>query len=170
MLHEQSYVIGSRAPGGKMFSDLTMQGYLGPVDIIVRNGTGASIPVSNGTMTVKDAITEVDAYFRVDDLDFNWDNADLLLIFNFAAMTQTDTRIHNMRGNDAVGKFGFANISAKLAEGTSTITGATGLALYDVEIRADVDMPNIQFGNSPSIGGVNFTDFVFKVDTLVYGH
>ncbi|PIE43497.1 MAG: hypothetical protein CSA50_05145 [Gammaproteobacteria bacterium] len=169
-LTEQGYAVGSGPTGGAMFSDIDAEGYLGPVDIVIRNGSGATSPVSGGAMDVSDAVTEVDAYFRVTDLDLNWDAADVLLIFNFAAMKQLDVKINNTRGNDYVGQFGFAKVSAKFAEGASNINGVTGLAIYDVEIRADVDMPHVQFGNASSIGGIYFTDFVFQTDVLVYGH
>ncbi|PID42546.1 MAG: hypothetical protein CSB48_10050 [Proteobacteria bacterium] len=164
------YDVGNGPAGTLMFSDINAEGYLGPVDIVIRN-SDATNTISNGAMDVSGAVTEVDAYFRVTDMDLDWDAADVLLVFNFAAMKQLGVRIHNTRGNDYIGEFGFARVSAKFAAGTSNVSpGVTGLAVYDVEIRADVDMPHVQFGSSPSIGGIYFTDFVFQTDVLVYGH
>ncbi len=169
-LHESSYAVGSQTRGGLMFSNIDLKGNIGPVDIIIRNGTGATNVVSNGTMEVSDAMMEVDAYFRVTEGDLDWDNADVLLIFNLAAVKQRQVQINNTRGLDATGAFGFADVKAKVAEGKSLSSGTSGLALWDVEIRADVDMPVFQFGDAPSIGGVYFTDFVFQTDVVVYGH
>lgn len=168
---KSTYAPGSATTtGSSMFSNISMQGYLGPTDIIVRNGTGAFTDIASGDMSVSDSRVEVDAHFRVSDLDMDWDNGDLILLFNFAGLKLRDLSIHNTRGLDTLGKFGFASASAKIAEGVSNHTGQTGLAIYDVDLRMDIDMPHVQFGSAPSIGEVYFTDFVIQSDLLVYGH
>lgn len=168
---DSSYTPGSAVtPGNLMFSDINMQGYLGPTDIIVRNGTNTLTDIANGSMSVSDSGIEVEANFRITDLDMDWDNGDLIVLFNFANLKLRDVKIHNTRGLDSVGKFGFASVSAKIATGVSNTSGASGLAIHDVDLRMDVDAPHVQFGSSPSIGEVYFTDFVIQTDLLVYGH
>ena len=168
---KSTYAPGSTTTSGsQMFSDVSMQGYLGPTDIIVRNGTNTFSDTANGSMSVSDSGVELDANFRVTDLDMDWDNGDLIVLFNFAGLKLRDLKIHNTRGLDTVGHFGFASVSAKIAEGFSNTTGVSGLAIHDVDLRMDIDAPYVQFGNAPSIGGVYFTDFVIQADLLVYGH
>jgi len=170
-LAKSDYSVGSGVTSGaSMFSDISVQGYLGPTDIVIRNGSNTFSDTSNGKMSVSDAVMEIDANFRVTDLDMDWDNSDLLLIFNLAALKLRDMKIHNNRCLDSVGHFGFASASAKIAEGVSNITGNSGLAIYDANLTMDIDMPHVQFGSAPSIGEVYFTDFVIQADLLVYGH
>ena len=60
------------------------------------------------------------------------EKADLLLLFNFASLKLRDMKIHNTRGLDSIGHFGFASASAKFAEGINNTTGQSGLAIYDI--------------------------------------
>jgi hypothetical protein len=169
-LEKSGYGVGSATSAGqKMFSDISLQGYLGPIDIVIRNAYGTQTPISPN-MSASDSRMEIEAHFEVTDLDLNWDNADILLIFNFAALRLEDVKVHNRRGADTAGHFGMASVKATLGEATSTATGVTGLGIYDIDIRADVDMPHFQFGTAPSIGGVFLTDFAVTADVLVYGH
>ncbi|WP_250658643.1 DUF6160 family protein [Alkalimarinus coralli] len=168
---KSTYAPGSNAPSGSsMFSDISMQGHIGPADIVIRNGTNTFSDNASGNLSVSDSKMEIDAYFRVDDLDMDWDNGNLIVLFNFAGLKLRDLKIHNTRGMDSVGSFGFASASATLAAGTNNVTGVSGLAITDVDLRMDLDMPHVQFGSRPSIGEVYFTDFVIQADMLVYGH
>ncbi len=162
--------VGGGSQHAKMFSDVRMQGYLGPTDIVIRNaGNGQGGTLANG-MKVGDSRVEFDTHFEVSDLDFNWDNGDLILIFNFVELGIENMRIHNSRGNDTLGHFGYASATAKMSQGTSAASGKTGLAIYDVEVRMDIDIPIVRVGGV-SIGQVDFTDFVISNTTmLVYGH
>ncbi|MCG8613863.1 MAG: DUF6160 family protein [Pseudomonadales bacterium] len=170
-LTDSAYQIGSGpASGTSMFSDLAIEGYLGPTDLIIRNGGTGTSTIANGSMTVSDTRVELDSHFEITDLDVNWDVANVLLIFNFAALKLQDVKIHNRRGEDTTGHFGMASISAKVGEGSSTSNNVSGLALYDIDLRMDIDMPHVQFGSSPSIGEVYMTDFVVTADLVVYGH
>jgi hypothetical protein len=166
---ESSYVAGAMTPSGNsMFSNITMQGYLGPVDIVVRNATGSTTLASN--ITAANSRTEIEAHFAVTDLDVDWDSGDLLILFNFDALKLRDVKIHNNRGEDTVGHFGMASVKATIGEAMSNITGVTGLGIYDIDLRTDIDMPHFQFGSAPSIGQVYLTDFVITADMVVYGH
>lgn len=158
------------ARGSLMFSDINMQGRLGPADIVIRNGTNTYTDNASGSLSVSDSKVEVDAFFSVDDLDMNWDNGDLIVLFNFAGLKLRNLKIHNTRGADSVGSFGFASVSADLAAANSNLTGHAGLAVTNVDLRMDIDLPHVQFGSRPSIGEVYFTDFVIQADMLVYGH
>ena len=152
-----------------MLSNISMEGQVGPVDLIFRNnGNAQNTTLANGT-TISDSSLEVDAHFKVTDLDFSWDVADIILLFNLAAVGIENMRIHNERGADSLGHFGFASASAKLAAAT-TASGQEGLAIYDVDFRADLDMPIVKIGGT-SIGEVYFTDFVISnTNMVVYGH
>jgi len=152
-----------------MLSDISMEGLLGPVDLIFRNnGDLQNTTLPNGT-SISDSSLEIDAHFKITDLDFSWDVADVIILFNLAAVGIENMRIHNERGADTLGHFGFASATAKLASAT-TASGQEGLAIYDVEFRADLDMPSVAIGGQ-SIGEVYFTDFVVSnTSIVVYGH
>jgi hypothetical protein len=163
-----TYTVGDMTPGSSMFSNISLQGHLGPVDMIIRNADG-NTPITPN-MTASNARLEVEAHFTVSDLDVDWDNSDLLIIFNFANFKLRDVKIHNNRGADTLGHFGMASVKATIGEATSLDSGTSGLGLYGVELRTDIDMPHVQFGVSPSIGQVYLTDFVVAADLVVYGH
>ncbi|MCP5209101.1 MAG: hypothetical protein H7A01_18060 [Hahellaceae bacterium] len=164
-----NYTVGSMVQSGNsMFSNITMQGYLGPVDVVIRNATGSTTLASN--ITAANSRTEIEAHFAVTDLDVDWDSGDLLILFNFDALKLRDVKIHNNRGDDTLGHFGMASVKATIGEAMSNITGVTGLGIYDVELRTDIDMPHFQFGSAPSIGEVYLSDFVITADMVVYGH
>jgi len=171
-LADSTYTPGSAIPAPNtttMLSDISMEGMLGPVDLIFRNnGNLKNTTLANGT-SISDSSLEIDAHFKITDLDFSWEVADIILLFNLAAVGIEDMRIHNERGADTLGHFGFASATAKLASAT-TASGQEGLAIYDVEFRADLDMPKVAIGGT-SIGEVYFTDFVISNTSMViYGH
>ncbi|HLV78518.1 MAG TPA: DUF6160 family protein [Marinobacter sp.] len=152
-----------------LFSDVLLQGYVGPTDLVIRNGGTGTRTLANGN-TVSDSELQLDTHFEITNGSLNWDAADVILIFNFAAVGIEGLRIHNRRGNDTVGHFGMAHATANLARGTSASSGKDGLSIHDVEFRADIDMPVFKVGGT-SIGSVQFTDFVISDTTLmVYGH
>lgn len=156
------------APTTTMFSDILLQGNLGPTDLVIRN-SGSNRTLSNGNV-VSESELQLDSHFEITNGRLNWDVADLILIFNLAAIGIEDLQIHNRRGDDTLGHFGMANVSAKLSKGTSAATGMEGLSIHDVEFRADIDMPVFRVGDN-SIGGVYFTDFaITNTSMMVYGH
>jgi hypothetical protein len=163
-------VITSGTEGStSMFSNVLLQGYVGPTDLVIRNGGTSTKTLANGN-TVSGSELQLDTHFEITDGHLNWDAADLILIFNFAAVGIEGLQIHNRRGNDTLGHFGMASVTAKLAEGTSAASGKEGLSIHDVEFRADIDMPIFRVGPN-SIGSVQFTDFAITDTTMmVYGH
>ncbi|MBZ0334636.1 DUF6160 family protein [Marinobacter sp. AL4B] len=152
-----------------LFSNILLQGYVGPTDLIIRNGGTSTRTLGNGN-TVSGSELQLDTHFEITNGSLDWDAADLIFIFNFAAVGIEGLQIHNRRGNDTLGHFGMASATAKLSQGTSAGSGKSGLSIHDVEFRADIDMPVFKVGGT-SIGSVQFTDFAIKNTTMmVYGH
>ncbi|MGO1502622.1 MAG: DUF6160 family protein [Marinobacter sp.] len=152
-----------------LFSDVLLQGYVGPTDLVIRNASGSSRTLSNGNV-VSGAELQLDTHFEITNGSLNWDAADVILLFNFAAVGIEGLQIHNRRGNDTLGHFGMASATAKLSKGTGSVSGKEGLSVHDVEFRADIDMPVFKVGQV-SIGSVQFTDFaITDTSMLVYGH
>jgi hypothetical protein len=152
-----------------LFSDVLLQGYVGPTDLVIRNASGSNRTLSNGNV-VSGAELQLDTHFEITNGSLNWDAADVILLFNFAAVGIEGLQIHNRRGDDTLGHFGMASATAKLSQGTGAVSGKEGLSIHDVEFRADIDMPVFKVGGI-SIGNVQFTDFAITDTTmLVYGH
>lgn len=152
-----------------MFSNLLLDGYVGPTDIVVRNQGSATRTLGNGNQ-VSGSELQLDTHFEITNGRLDWDVADAILIFNFAAVGIEGLQVHNRRGDDTAGHFGMASATARLSAGTSATSGKSGLSVHDVEFRADIDMPVFRVGGT-SIGKVSFTDFAIT-DTamMVYGH
>lgn len=152
-----------------LFSDVLLQGYVGPTDLVIRNQGGSSKTLGNGNV-VSGAELQLDTHFEITNGNLNWDAADVILLFNFAAVGIEGLQIHNRRGDDTLGHFGMASATAKLSKGTGSVSGKEGLSIHDVEFRADIDMPVFKIGQT-SIGRVQFTDFaITDTNMLVYGH
>lgn len=152
-----------------LFSNILLQGYVGPTDLVIRNGGNTTRTLTNGN-TVSGSELQLDTHFEITNGHLNWDSADLLFILNFAAVGIEGLQIHNHRGNDTLGHFGMASATAKLSRGTSAATGKNGLSIHDVEFRADIDIPVFRIGQD-SIGSVQFTDFaITNTAMMVYGH
>lgn len=152
-----------------LFSNIMLQGYIGPTDLVIRNGGDSMRTLANGN-EVSGSELQIDTHFEITDGSLNWDAADVILLFNFAAVGIEGLQIHNRRGADTLGHFGMAHATAKLSRGTSSVSGKEGLSIHDVEFRADIDMPVFKVGGT-SIGEVRFTDFAITNTTMmVYGH
>lgn len=152
-----------------LFSDVLLQGYVGPTDLVIRNQGGSSKTLGNGNV-VSGAELQLDTHFEITNGSLNWDAADVILLFNFAAVGIEGLQIHNRRGDDTQGHFGMASATARLSKGTGSVSGKEGLSVHDVEFRADIDMPVFKIGQA-SIGSVQFTDFaITDTNMLVYGH
>lgn len=163
-----SIITGGNPDSTTLFSDIFLTGYLGPTDIVIRND-GTSYVRPNGDL-VQASELQIDSHFRIDDGSLNWEVADVILIFNLAAVGIEGLQVHNRRGNDTKGHFGMANLAASISAGTSATSGAEGMSIHDVEFRADIDMPTFRIGTQ-SIGSVYFSDFVISdTSMMVYGH
>ena len=152
-----------------LFSNILLQGYIGPTDLVIRNNGGATRTLANGNV-VSGSELQLDTHFEISNGSLNWDAADVILLFNFAAVGIEGLQIHNRRGADTLGHFGMAHAKANLSRGTSAASGKEGLSVHDVEFRADIDMPVFRMGDT-SIGSVQFTDFaITNTNLMVYGY
>jgi len=151
-LGDSTQQAGSVADGTVLLSDLTLNGYLGPVDIIV-DGNDGGINMS--------------AYF----------NAEGKLSLPFAAVT-TDFAIHNSRGNDVVW-LGTQDKGNSMAHAQMNISkavasnGTEGLAFDLQNLEADIDLENFALGgvnNGALVGDLYFTDIHMTAKTVVFGH
>ncbi|SFM97302.1 hypothetical protein SAMN04487961_1765 [Marinobacter pelagius] len=164
-----SIVTSGTEGSATLFSDMLLQGYVGPTDLVIRNQGGNTRTLANGNV-VSGSELQLDTHFEITNGSLNWDAADLILLFNFAAVGIEGLQIHNRRGDDTLGHFGMAHATAKLSRGTSAASAVEGLSVHDVEFRADIDMPIFRIGGT-SIGSVQFTDFAITDTTMmVYGH
>lgn len=168
--------------------NLSIEGYLGYLDIILRNnGNGvhetSTTPLDVGkpqNVTIGDSYIELDLKFRVEDLDVdNTNTVDPILGFVTSnGFTLRDMRIHNERGEDTLGSFGYASFQSKIAAASGILASVRnfsaadayvdGQAIYDINIQMDWDLPHVSFGDSgQSIGQIYFTDLVFSNTSLV---
>ena len=171
--------------------NLSIEAYLGYLDIILRNngngftdtGMGAT-PGKPNNIRLADSYIELDLKFRVEDLDVdstnNAGNRVIPRAVTNPYLTLRDMRIHNERGEDTLGSFGFASVEAKIGAAMDVLntvdklatTGANthvdGQAIYDVNVKWDWDLPHISFGDTgDSIGAVYFTDFHISDTSIV---
>ncbi len=174
--------------------NLYIEAYLGYLDIVVTN-RGNSFEQTdeegepNGVRLSNSHIA-IDAKFRVEDLDVDsTNNATNTFIDRNVTnpyLTLRDMRIHNERGLDTLGSFGFASVEQKIGAVTDILPeysklmaiagtgpaeikdyGVDGVAFYDINVRWDWDLPHISFGDTgESIGEVYFTDFVIHGTSL----
>lgn len=193
--HMQQGDFGIRSSDKSVETSITqnfsVQAYLGYLDIILRNngngftdtGFGPSAGKPNN-IRLADSYIDIDLKFRVEDLDVeNTSNALNRVIprsVTTPGLTLRDMRIHNERGYDTLGSFGYASVQAKLGAATGILNGIDQLAttgadthvdgqsLYDVNVKWDWDLPHISFGDTgQSIGQVYFTDFHISDTSLV---
>jgi|TARA_R110001599_G_scaffold6886_2_gene34222 hypothetical protein len=185
--HMQQGDFGLRSSDKLVETSLTrnfsVEAYLGYLDIILRNNgngftdTGMTpTPGKPKNIRLADSYIELDLKFRVEDLDVDSTNNATNRVISRAVtnpyLTLRDMRIHNERGADTLGSFGFASVEAKIGAATGVLstmdqledagasTHVDGQAIYDVNVRWDWDLPHISFGDTgDSIGAVYLTDF-----------
>ena len=193
--HLQQGDFGLRSSDGSTETSLTrnfsVEAYLGYLDIILRNNgngytnTGMSAaPGKPNNINLADSYIELDLKFRVEDLDVDSTNNAMNRTIPRAVtnpyLTLRDMRIHNERGNDTLGSFGFASVEAKIGAATGILNQADklpddsistfvdGQAIYDINVKWDWDLPRVSFGDTgQSIGGVYFTDFHINNTSIV---
>lgn len=171
--------------------NFSVQAYLGYLDILLTNNgngythTGAiPTPGKPSNIQLADSYIGFDVKFRVEDLDVdNTNNALNTFIprsVTNPGLTLRNMRIHNERGKDTEGSFGFASVEAKmgaasgilnqahLLDPSSTTNFVDGQALYDINVKWDWDLPHISFGDTnQTIGAVYFTDFHIDDTSIV---
>ncbi len=194
-LHIQEGEFGLRSSDGSVETALTknfsVEAYLGYLDIIIENNGNGFHDTSStsdngkpGNVLLADSYIGIDVKFRVEDLDVDSTNNAMNTIIPRAVtnpyLTLRDMRIHNERGFDTLGSFGFASIESKMAAAKNVLgemddlvaagapTYVDGHAIYDVNVKWDWDLPHISFGDTgTSIGKVYFTDFHISDTSLV---
>jgi len=168
--------------------NLSIEGYLGYFDILMKNnGNGfhhtSTTPGDTGkpqNIDLADSYIELDLKFRIEDLDVdNTNTVDPILGFVTSnGFTLRDMRIHNERGADTLGSFGYASFQSKIAAASGVLTSidnqsqaniyVDGQAIYDINIKMDWDLPHVSFGDTgQTIGEIYFTDLVFSDTSLV---
>lgn len=196
-LHIQQGDFGLRSTDGLVETSLTrnfsVEAYLGYADIILRNnGNGFHDTNDNYTegkpqnVRLADSAIELDIKFRVEDLDVDSTNNAMNTIVPRSVtnpyLTLRDMRIHNERGFDTLGSFGFASVEYKIAavkgilstyddlsDGNVDTSYVDGQAWYDINVKWDWDIPHISFGDTgKSIGQVYFTDMHITNTSLVF--
>ena len=168
--------------------NFSAEAYLGYFDIILKNnGNGFhNTATSNeagkpNNILLADSYIALDMKFRVEDLDIdstnNVTNPALPQNVKNPYFTIRDMRIHNERGADTLGSFGFASVQSKIAAASGvlnqldafeTATHVDGQAIYDINVQWDWDLPHISFGDTnTSIGKVYLTDFQIQDTSMV---
>jgi len=190
--HIQQGDFGIRSSDGSVETSITrnlsIEGYLGYFDLLLKNnGNGfhntSTTPGDKGKpqdIDLADSYIELDLKFRVEDLDVDHTNTvDPILGFVTSnGFTLRDMRIHNERGADTLGSFGYASFQSKIAAASGVLTSINrqssgdlyvdGQAIYDINIRMDWDLPHVSFGDTgQSIGEIYFTDLVFYDTSIV---
>jgi len=193
-MHIQQGDFGIRSSDGSMETSITrnfsVEAYLGYFDIIMKNnGNGFHDTAVSGSIgkpqniLLNDSYIGLDLKFRVEDLDVdhtnNVSNPVIPMAVSTPALTLRDMRIHNERGNDTLGSFGFASVESKIGAASRILRSVTGLAdggstyvdgqaIYDINIKWDWDLPHISFGDTgQTIGEVYLTDFHISNTSLV---
>lgn len=193
--HMQQGDFGLRSSDGLVETSLTrnfsVEAYLGYLDIILRNNgngyTDTGMAPALGTpknIRLGDSYIELDLKFRVEDLDVDSTNIALNRTISRSVanpyLTLKNMRIHNERGLDTLGSFGFASVEAKIGAASGILrnmdqlanaglsTYVDGQAIYDINVKWDWDLPDVSFGDTgDSIGAVYFTDFHINDTSIV---
>ena len=197
-LHIQQGDFGLRSSDGSIETSLTrnlsIEAYLGYLDILITNrgngmthtGKDPGLSGSHGrpsNVYLANSYIGMDSKFRVEDMDVdstnNVQNPAVPLSTKNPYLTLRDFRIHNERGLDTLGSFGYASVESKVGAVSGIInnndallaganTYVDGQAVYDVNITWDWDLNHISMGDDGvSIGSVYFTDFHVRDTSLV---
>jgi len=148
--------VGNVAVGTEFIANLQLDGFLGPVDIIIDGG---------------DSGMNISGYF----------NAHGHLDQPFKAV-QTDFYIHNSRGASTVWlntqdrSNSMAHMQMNISKKYNHLSnGQTALAFDLQNFEADLDFENLTLGtfagaDGRGIGDIYFTDLSIRAETVIYGH
>ena len=175
-----------------LISDLSINGYLGPVDIHIENN-GNGFELTDGTTAVGDANSKINwnTYVNVTDLD---------VYLDIAGVQITDLKLNNTRGDvtdlDGNFSFGFAQSKREIyavrnaagfdgalllnAVGAGTVYGnavemAEALGVDGVAInthfKGDMEIGALSFGDTgTSIGELYWTDINSQTNWTISAH
>ncbi|MFT7186009.1 MAG: hypothetical protein ACI84K_001399 [Pseudohongiellaceae bacterium] len=148
--------IGEVNDGTVLLANLELDGFLGPVDIII-DGNDSGMNISG----YFNATGHVDQPFRA---------------------VQTDFYIHNSRGLNTVWlntkdrSNSMAHMQINISKQHDYLaTGQTAMKFDLQNFSADLDFENVTLGtfagaDGRGIGDIYFTDLTIRAETLVYGH
>jgi hypothetical protein len=140
---------GMAGAGTVLASNLVVQGYVGPIDIVISGSSN---------------VMNINSYIEAEGeatLDF--------------MATSFEFKFHNQRGADVLiydnlstgEKVSFFHAQADIG---AAVNPADGLRVNLTDASGDIDLTNIVFGSAPTIGDVYLTDLVIQADLNIYGH
>ena len=193
-LASSDYVIGSGVSGTDSFgttdglattliSDLSVQGFLGPVDIQIENhGNGFDGSGANGADSgIADSKIHWDTYIDVTDLD---------VYIDIAGVKIENMKINNSRGDTTnltnEESFGFAHSERTIyavkdavlkIDSAAALNGGTNVADYvdgiaiNTEFKGDQEIGKLSFGDSgETIGELYWTDIRSTTNWVISAH
>lgn len=163
-----------------LISQLSMQGYLGPEDLVISNrgnNFDGSGPLGAGTGNA-DSTISISRYFMLTDMDYYLD---------IAGIQFKDIQVHNKRGDltglDDTSSFNFAHSSTVLYAVKDAVLDVDGnnmsnLASHyrdgiavNTKFKGDIDIPHLSFGNDGrTIGQIYLTDFENDLQMVISAH
>jgi len=177
--------LGTTANTTTLISGLSIQGYLGPVDISIENdGNGFGVEdlgasnvdldfdgIADANTGDADSVIHWDSYFDITDLD---------VYIDIAGVKIENMKINNTRGDttglDGKTSFGFAhsmrNIYAVQDAVLNALTGTyvDGIAI-DTVFKGDQEIGALSFGNTGvSIGKLYWTDIQSTTNWVISAH
>ncbi|WP_136548949.1 DUF6160 family protein [Hydrocarboniclastica marina] len=133
--------------GTVLSQDLRMDGYIGPVDIVVQEESNSM---------------NINAYFSA--------SGSVTVPYRGTSMS---FELHNRRGATVMNadgmSFAHAQVDVSVAEGYFD-DGGDALAVNVQDLSGDLDMTDIKMGNGISIGALYLTDLSVTAETVIYGH
>lgn len=167
---------GTSGNSTTLVSNISMAGYVGPVDIVITNQGN----FADNTVVGDNASTvDVNAYFKVTNMDMDVD---------VMGVNVRGLKINNSRGSvnglDGTDSLGFAHAQMNIAATQNSINDGvtldgTGAVVYGktdglsigMKFAGDVDVASITFGDSAaSIGSIYMTDIVVDATMKVSAH
>tara|TARA_R100000322_G_scaffold126530_1_gene83090 strand:- start:1026 stop:2009 length:984 start_codon:yes stop_codon:yes gene_type:complete len=132
-----------------LVSAMQIDGYLGPVDLIVQEEANS---------------LNINAYF----------NATGAVTLPFMG-TSLGFELHNRRGDSVIansaGTMSFAHAQVDVSVKEDHFgAGQNALAVNVQDFSGDLDLTNITMGNGASIGSLYMTDVAVTAETVIYGH
>jgi hypothetical protein len=170
-----------------LISNLSMKGYLGPMDIVIENNgngfgqdgsyIGANLGAPNNGSGNADSKIHWDSFFKVTDLD---------LYIDIAGVYLGDIQIHNERGDlgslnvdvngDFTSSFGFAHSKRDIYAVRDAVLQLAqggyvdGIAI-NTEFKGDIDIGHLSFGDTGvSIGAIYMTDVESTTNWTISAH
>jgi hypothetical protein len=169
--------VGTGSTSTKLMSNFSMQGYLGPHDIHIKNYVNETS--DNVSKNQNDAGITWNSYFKVTDMEVYYD---------VSGIQVSDIQIHNNRGDlsglnlstsdnsEGNSSFGFAHAQREIYSIPSTNPNDSdstqpqnkeGVA-FNTRFKGDIDIGHLSFGDTgTSIGRYYITDMYFNNQLII---